>query len=226
MKRNRLELLFDFLTDKSSSKWVWGLSRGAKSYVAALLWLKTGIPLVFVTATHTQADDTYQDLRAFLQEKDNIFLLSARENTEQGERLKILHRLRTTPGMLLVTSLPAILQPVPSPSLLKNSIYTLRTGDTIKPQSLIERLIEGEYEFSPLVEEHGDYSSRGSIVDFFCPLYQHPIRIEFFGDTVNSIREFDSYTQRSIRETKKVLISPTSELALSRQTKSGISSTV
>ena len=224
MKRNKSRLLLDFLTDEASSKWLWGLSQEAKSYTVALLWGKINLPLLLVTSSHSQADDTYQDLCTFLRDGERIFLLPSREEDRKGERLKILHELRKERHLLVVASLPAIFQPVPSLSHLDDAIRILRIGDVLKRDSLLKYLIKGEYIFSPLVEEPGDYSFRGGIVDFFSPLCPHPIRVEFFGDTIDCIREFDPRTQSSLKRRKEIVLLPKSELALSRQKKREFSS--
>ncbi|MCK4926768.1 hypothetical protein KAS10_05325, partial [Candidatus Aerophobetes bacterium] len=219
MKRDKSRLLLDFLSDETSSKWLWGLSQEAKSYVVAVLWKRTHLPLLLVESTHSQADDIHQDLCTFLQGEEGIFLLPSREEDQRGERLKILHEFQRQRHSLVVASLPAIFQSVPSLSHLGDNIRRLRTGDVLKRERLLKYLIEGEYKFSPLVEEPGDYSLRGGIVDFFSPLYPHPIRVELFDDKIDYMREFDPRTQCSIKRRKEIVLSPKSELALLKHKK-------
>jgi len=219
VKENRYKLLLDFLTDDASPKWLWGLSQEAKSYTVALFWRKINLPLLLVTSSHSQADDIYQDLCTFLRGKDSIFLLPSREEDQGGERLKILHELQKERHLLVVSSLPAVLQGVPPLSFFDENIRILRIGGALKRESLLKYLIKGGYKFSPLVEEPGDYSFRGGIVDFFSPLYPYPIRVEFFGDKIDSIREFNPQTQCSLKRRKEIVLSPKNELVLSRQKK-------
>ena len=187
--------------------------------MVAVLWRRTNLPVLLVTSTHSQADDIHQDLCTFLQEEEGIFLLPSREEDQRGERLKILHEFQRQRHSLVVASLPAIFQSVPSLSHLGDNIHTLRTGDVLKRERLLKYLIEGEYKFSPLVEEPGDYSLRGGIVDFFSPLYPHPIRVELFDNKIDYMREFDPRTQCSIKRRKEIVLSPKSELALLKHKK-------
>jgi len=219
VKRDKSRSLLDFLRDETSSEWLWGLSQEAKSYMVAVLWRRTNLPLLLVTSTYSRADDIHQDLCTFLQGEEGIFLLPSREKDQRGERLKILHELQRQRHPLVVASLPAIFQSVPSLSHLGDHIRRLRTGDVLKRERLLKYLIEGEYKFSPLVEEPGDYSLRGGIVDFFSPLYPHPIRVELFDDKIDYMREFDPRTQCSIKRRKEIVLSPKSELALLKHKK-------
>ncbi len=219
MKGNRPKLLLDFLTEEPFPKWLWGLSQEAKSYTVALLWRKINLPVLLITSSHSQADDIYQDLCTFLAGEEVVFLLPSREEDHKGARLKILHELRKERHPLVVSSLSAVFQPVPPLSHLDDNTRILRIGGVLKRDSLIKYLIKGEYKFSPLAEEPGDYSFRGGIVDFFSPLYPHPIRVEFFGDRIDSIREFDPRTQCSLKRRKEIVLSPKSELTLPRHKK-------
>ncbi|GAI26811.1 unnamed protein product, partial [marine sediment metagenome] len=128
------------------------------------------------------------------------------------------HQLRKEDNILVVSSLDALRQKVPEASSLDEDCFLVKRGKTVNRDTLIKHLTEGGYEFFPLVQEKGDYSFRGGIVDFYSPLYLRPIRIELFGDTVESIREFNPETQSSVGKKREVVLSSKDELALSKKT--------
>ncbi|MFH7324882.1 transcription-repair coupling factor [Desulfurivibrio sp. C05AmB] len=84
----------------------------------------------------------------------------------------------------------------------------LISGEESDPRQLLERLAAGGYEQAALVQEVGEYSVRGGIIDIFAPGREYPLRLDFFGDTVESIRHFDPVSQRSIEELAEVIILP------------------
>ena len=82
---------------------------------------------------------------------------------------------------------------------------------TIERQEFIERLLRCGYHQVDLVEEWGDFGVRGGIIDLFPPHLPRPIRLEFMGDEIESLREFDPATQRSLRAVEQVTIVPLRE---------------
>jgi transcription-repair coupling factor (superfamily II helicase) len=82
---------------------------------------------------------------------------------------------------------------------------------TIERQECIERLLRCGYHQVDLVEEWGDFGVRGGIIDFFPPHLPRPIRLEFMGDEIESLREFDLATQRSLRPVEQATIVPLRE---------------
>ena len=93
----------------------------------------------------------------------------------------------------------------------------LRAGAFVDPVGLAEQLLQAGYEPEPLVEEPGQFSRRGGIVDVFPPTEAAPIRIEFFGDEVESVRSFDPLTQRSRDQLGQCRIGPATELFASAE---------
>ncbi|MFN4179427.1 MAG: hypothetical protein ACK4I8_03875, partial [Armatimonadota bacterium] len=122
-----------------------------------------------------------------------------------------LHRRRNA---IVVTTPAAICQPTVSPSVYERSTLTVQVGATIERDELIVHLIAGGYERVPQVEAPAQFSVRGDIVDFFSPAHDLPIRIELFGDEVESIRPFDIETQRSTKQWRECVILPAREFIL------------
>ncbi|MEK7812169.1 MAG: DEAD/DEAH box helicase, partial [Candidatus Desantisbacteria bacterium] len=128
-----------------------------------------------------------------------------------GQRFAILERLSKGERIVLVTSLAAILYRISSPK----DMLTIKVliEDTLSRDSLLEDLVMIGYERAGMTYDRGDFSCRGGIVDVFPISAEYPVRIEFFGDTIESIRQFDPDTQRSIGFLNEVEIFPRQEAA-------------
>ncbi|HEV2454924.1 MAG TPA: DEAD/DEAH box helicase, partial [Verrucomicrobiae bacterium] len=114
----------------------------------------------------------------------------------------------------VVTNVAALLQKTFAPGDLKNRARRMRRGDKIAPLDLIEWLEEQGYEPEAQVSQKGEIALRGGIVDLFPSTGPWPVRLEFFGDELESLREFDPLTQISRQEIPEVTIPPAGELAL------------
>lgn len=129
-----------------------------------------------------------------------------------GKRLEILHHILTsqTPSVILC-SLQAALQKVPSPSFFKPLCRTWKVGDEIPFQTLPTHLSELGYRRSAVAADKGEFALRGGIIDIFPVSSPEPYRIEFFGDTIDSIRSFDPVGQKSIAKVQQFFLSPAQE---------------
>ena len=113
---------------------------------------------------------------------------------------------------IVVTSGLALMQKTLSPDTFASSIQTIRTGQRLVLDSLLTNLVRTGYRFGPMVEEPGMVSHRGGIVDIFTPGSSAPARIEFWGNTVDSIRLFDLDSQRSIQIIEELTLLPAAEV--------------
>ena len=132
-------------------------------------------------------------------------------------RLRALYALRaTTTPALIVTSARALLQPTLAPADLQAASVTVSLGQRIDPLQLLRRWQALGYRVGAAVSEPGDLNRRGGIVDIF-PLHSpQPLRIEFFGDEIDSLRLFDPVTQRSTDTLQSITIGPAHEYAHDR----------
>ncbi|AGK57706.1 transcription-repair coupling factor [Hyphomicrobium denitrificans 1NES1] len=133
----------------------------------------------------------------------------ARRITTLG-RLAIGGRKKAT---LVLTTVNAILQRVPPRSFIRGAVKTIAPGQRIDPAELIKRLESYGYDRSSTVMEPGEYAQRGGILDLYPPGRSNPIRLDFFGDTLESIKAFDAETQRSMKPVPKFSLMPVSEVA-------------
>ena len=107
----------------------------------------------------------------------------------------------------MVAPIQAMMQAVPTPKALQAATKALHVGQTVDPEELAGWLVDREFERVDQVEEAGHFAIRGGILDIYSPGVDSPIRIEFFGDQIESIRTFDLGTQRSVDTLKRIEIS-------------------
>ena len=117
-------------------------------------------------------------------------------------------------SQIIVTSVVALLQKTFAPDDLKERTRNLRRGDKVAPLDLIEFLEEQGYEPEAQVSQKGEIALRGGIVDLFPPTSPWPVRLEFFGDELESLRYFDPLTQISREEVSAVTIPPAGEIGI------------
>ena len=128
-------------------------------------------------------------------------------------RARALLAMATGAARVVVASAPALLPRLPAPSLLVARSLGVRTGAEIDPLALSALLAEAGYDRQDPVDDHGEYCVRGGILDVYPPDEIWPIRIEFIGDMVESIRRFDPGTQRSVETLDQFLVVPVREQA-------------
>ena len=124
------------------------------------------------------------------------------------ERLNVLNELINDNKRVVFTDINGYLKKLPNTSDYKEQILELRVGLNIKHSELIDKLYDLGYIKESLVTNIGEIGIRGFVVDIFSVNEEYPVRIEFFGDEIESIRYFDSDTQKSINETEKIEIYP------------------
>jgi transcription-repair coupling factor (superfamily II helicase) len=115
--------------------------------------------------------------------------------------------------VIVLTTVNAILQRVPPRTFVRQSISQMAPGMRVDRGDLIARLALAGYVRTGTVMEPGEYAVRGSLLDLFPPGRSSPVRLDFFGDTLESIKSFDPETQRSARIVQKLALLPVSELA-------------
>ena len=130
-------------------------------------------------------------------------------SVESGvQDVQALRSLAESGGALVVTSPAGLATPLPPAAGLRTSAVQLAKGATADFDALIRSLRESGFEQKDFVETHGDFSVRGGILDVYTYAGENPVRAEFAGDAIESIREFDPVSQRSIRELSAATIVP------------------
>ena len=121
------------------------------------------------------------------------------------------------PAVVLTTA-NALLQRMPPRNVVSDHVFEARPGAQIDMKALIARLENNGFERTPTVREVGEFAVRGGILDLFIPGANEPLRLDFFGDTLESIRAFDPATQRTTGQRREVSLQPMSEVTLGENT--------
>ncbi len=135
-------------------------------------------------------------------------------------RLSTLYQLREGSGSIMVTTIEALLRKIMPADLLTSVAEYLMAGEDCDQDDLLRKLIYLGYDKVALVQSVGDFSLRGGIMDIYPPpfmldgkaLHEGPIRLDFFGDTIESLRSFDPFTQRSTGEISEATLLPVTDL--------------
>ncbi len=206
-----------------------GVSEAGRPYLVAALADALGAPLLYVTRSDEQVDAvalalttltdgaipvrTFPALDALPWER----LLPDRDTIKSRMNALILltqatrHAEGVSAPAIVVCSARALTQPIMPPDEFGAALLALKTSQRLDPRLLLERLMALGYDFEAEVEEVGQCTHRGGIVDVFSPAMERPVRIEFFGDEIDSIRTFDPETQRSLNSIAEALITPARE---------------
>ncbi len=198
---------------------------GAKSYLAAALALaETGERLVWVARDAEIGDRVAEELSAWLGDPDAVAILEPRTALayerselvadETAARVAALAAWRSGRARVLVASVQALLQHTLAPEDLPVEPRRLRTGIRLHQDTLLRDLLDLGYVPVTEVAGRGEFARRGGIVDVFPPSLSLPIRIEFFGDEVDSLRAFDPTDQRAVRTVDEAMLLPASEFLL------------
>jgi transcription-repair coupling factor (superfamily II helicase) len=196
----------------------------AKPYLLASLYKSLRIPMLVVTAQPEKSRRLYEQLAAWSSSKQiQLFpepdalpyeRAIADASTEQ-ERVQVLSALANINGEesppLVVASAPALMTKTTPYGDFASAAHTIKAGMDIEPFELLSKWQGIGYRMENLVEMPGTMAHRGGIVDIYPPTSDLPVRLEFLGNTIESIREFDPASQRSLRQLASVAIGPATE---------------
>jgi len=205
-----------------------GLPRAARPFLAAGLATDTPGPLVIVTGSSEQAQQWVEGISHFLLPADEggppVLLypepdslpferIGWTDRTRQA-RLTALAALQSKAGKppVVVAPVRALLQMTLPSRELRLSLRPLSVGGVIRLDETLTRWVQSGYEPAEVVEEPGTFARRGGLVDIWPPNLPYPIRIDLFGDEVESLRVFDPNTQRTERRVERIEIGPGSEV--------------
>ena len=199
-----------------------GLQESHKAHIAAVLSLSHTVLLV--SATDTGAARLWDSVRGYLpdaslflpRETPLVHVMNA-SSERAGSRASALSSLLFRENRLVICSMGALLQRLAPRDVYVSQCVRLKTGDETSPRALVQRLAAAGYERVELVEGRGQVASRGDLVDVYPPDARYPIRVEFWGDTIDQMRDFDPITQRSVEQRTEALLPPAYETPQTEQ---------
>lgn len=201
-----------------------GVSESGKSYIIYGIYENIDSSLIIFTNSDMEAKNIYEDLVFYTNDvyyfpaKEVVFYnVDAISGDLRWARLKVLRELLNDNKKIIVTSIDALSSCyVPKDLFLKYN-FKLKVDDEVDFKELSKKLLESGYERVEAVERKGQFSLRGGIMDVYPPISTYPYRIELFGDTIDSIRIFNTESQRSIEKVNELEIFPAKEIILTEE---------
>ena len=207
---------------------VQGLKGGARAYFLWRLLAAAPRPALIITPTGKEAERLAGDLRFCFGEADDaepfgrrIHYLPSWEVTPFEDlsptadvvaaRIEGLYHLRQSPNPIVVTTPESLLQRVPARAAFANQYLYVVEGEEIDRDEVAARLVGWGYRRVPLVEDRGDVSIRGGIIDVFPPAHPKPLRLQLFGDQIEAMHAFDPVSQRLAGRQQELLLLPMRE---------------
>ena len=219
-KNTTVKLLSDALATRPKL-FVSGLVGSSLSFVIEAVFQKTELPILLLFNDKEEAAYYLNDLEQLINDQDVLFYPGSYRRPYQIEetdnanillRAEVLNRInsRKKPA-IIVSYTDAIFEKVVTRKELEKNTLKLSVNEAVSIDFINETLFEYNFKRVDFVTEPGEFSVRGGIVDVFSFSNDHPYRIEFFGNEVDSIRSFDVETQLSVEKLKKISIMPNVE---------------
>src|SRR5438874_3525852 len=203
-----------------------GLTLSAKALLISELQKAGGRPLIVVVRSNEAADEYIPVLQAYCElvggaAADAVVALPARDVLPfqnlsphpeiQEQRAIALWKIATGAASIVIAPAAATILRLNAAEYYADLARTLRRGESFDTSALLAHLNSVGYNSTDVVEMPGEYALRGGILDVYSPEAERPVRVEFFGDEVESIRKFDPATQRSSSPADEVELLPFSE---------------
>ena len=189
-------------------------------FISDLIDEKKGQSLI-VVSTFNRAKRLAADLSFFNtrniyilpQEEETFLQYEARSNDDLLERMKVLRAVTAGEECIVIAPVTGAVKKLPPREIFEENVLRLKLGEDADPEEIKRRLTLMGYERVSMIESRGEYSIRGGIIDIFTPDSDDPYRVELFDTEVDSIRTFDSLTQRSIEALSDISVYPCSHIA-------------
>jgi transcription-repair coupling factor (superfamily II helicase) len=234
-----LEKYFDkiHLDINSNVKYIYNLPQSSWSFFVSSIFqegiLKNRLHdskksdfVVFIFPDKELAKQTYEEASLYISE-ENLYLFldlngipyewAPHDIYISGERIRTLYAIRSQKKGIIFTTIQVILKKLPSVDLWKNNLLLLKKNQKIDLKYLLQTLVGFGYRSVEKVENMGEFSLKGEILDIFPVHLDKPIRIDFFDIEIESIRFFDVDSQRSLESIEQTEILPTGEVTLTRE---------
>ena len=196
-----------------------GLGNVHKAHAVANFYTHFSRPVLLLVSDAAQMLRLEKDLSSLLDTKVllykgrelNLYPAAGTARELEQEKLNTLYAIAEGGAQIILTTPDALLCPVIPKNTLQNAVQTIKIGEEIDPHSLAEDLVNLGYSRTEQVEGMGQFSLRGGILDVFSPAYPAPLRLDFWGDTLDGISFFDPLTQRSNKKADEAILLPAGE---------------
>ena len=196
-----------------------GLSAVHRANLTAALRQSLEMPVFVICPDDTAAENFANDLRSMLRESVNVlgmrdytfYPTEAASRQAEQKRIEALFSMANGTAEINVASVSGLIQRTIPAELLKKAAFTIRSDGSYPPEDVEDALLRCGYARTEQVEGPGQFARRGGILDFFSPADREPVRIEFWGDDVDSMGHFDVSTQRRTEPVSECAILPAAE---------------
>ena len=196
-----------------------GVVDSQKCHLSWALAAEKDRPLLYITYSEAKAREAFEDLQFFLPRvqyypvRDMIFYAAdVRSADILRQRTAVIDSLLQKEQTAIVLSVEALFDRLTPPERFEAFVLHYAVGDALDVNGLAARLVRMGYERAELVEGPGQFAIRGGIVDVYTAVYENAVRIELWGDEIDSIRLMDTHSQRSVENRSDVTIFPMREL--------------
>ena len=217
---NYMSLIKNINGEKQNKLSITGRTDSSKAWMVYAITQNTNKNSIVVCNNMFQVNKFIQDLKFYSNDTEIVYLparsiqyydIEAESKDIANQRMYAIERILSGKKNIVVTTIDALLVKMFPNTRYKGEEFSVKVGDSIQINTLVEKLAKFGFERTENVEGKGQFAVRGGIIDVFCLNNDLPYRIEFFGDEVDSIRTFDQITQRSIDTVKKIDMSQVSE---------------
>ncbi len=206
---------------------LFGLADSQRRFFLANLYEKVEHPALVITHDLQEASAIYEDLTNLIGEEQILLFPElevlpherlVNDLSLRVQRLQVFEEIIFNPGdKFLVTTVQALMRCGVSLRHFKECSFELSWGSEVDLEQMTETLVEIGYERVDMVEGRGQFSIRGGIIDIYPMTRVHPLRIDLFGDEVDTLKEFDLITQRSLKNLDKIIITPAEEIVFDQK---------
>ena len=219
--------------DSNDKVYLGGLQGFSKNFFASWLSLISQKQLLIITTDDKQAEQTQKEL-SYLTNSKVLYLPKKELDADRplftsssdvfSLRSNWLYDAQN--HKILVCDIQTLLEKYPPRDFYDTCSIKININDKLDRTLLQQRLSAFGYTKTDFVQKKGDYSHRGLIIDIFSPCYELPLRIEFFGDSIHSVRFFDTVNQKTVSKTDKASVIPTTELIVDQDNINYIKSSI
>ncbi|EKO70268.1 transcription-repair coupling factor [Leptospira interrogans] len=207
---------------------VYSVTTGSHSILASSLFQKLNQTILVVSENNTSAEFLFREALSFLPSNDLIYLPGQEvlpyeymryPSEMKRERIKAIAKILSGEPVLIFTSVSGFLKTLPPIQTMQGRAIVLKKGKEIDLESLLVQLIDLGYKRVQVCETFGEFSLKGGILDIFSSYSTEPVRIDLFGEEIESIRTFDPDSQRSMTDLDQAVLLPADEYILSEEQK-------